>query len=97
MMHFELCVNGKPVTKFSVLNKGPCPEIDYGKAHVYEWTSWRPNPDTQEIDQLTVSQVLHNIEDPIEELAFAVLTDWRRVRGLHDSSTQSVSQENQVF
>lgn len=81
MMHFDLCINGEQITKFSVVNKGAEPGIDHGKAHVYEWTSWRPDKDyPQSLPELTISKVLHHQNDPIEELAFAVLSDWRTLR-----------------
>jgi hypothetical protein len=78
MMHFDLCVNGKPITKFSVGNIGP--DDTFPEMCRYDWTSYRPNPETGEMDQFTNSEVIHNQDDGIEELAYNVLSDWRRLR-----------------
>lgn len=83
MISFEICVNGKPVTKFSAV-RVRTEVIDHVEMGVYGWTSWKPGPDAGpdigSLEEYTTSEVAHDPQGRVEELASLILQDWEALR-----------------
>lgn len=78
MISFEICVKGKPVTRFSAVRKRT-ETLDGVEFGIYEWASWKPGVDG-ELGEYTSAEVAHDPTDRVEELAYKILEDWANLR-----------------
>lgn len=77
-MHFDLSVNGQPITKFSVQRQSESFENGEGW-YLYDWTGWRPDPELPpSMSRYATASLVHRDDDGIEELAAKVIAAYQK-------------------